>query len=144
MSAEKLLLITILSASPSLLDASVDDDFKIIVNSESQVVELDGDELKRIYLGKLSFWESGPRIVPSLTSEKSQETKSFLEGRIRKTVRQYRAYWTRRIFSGGGTAPRAFRTSAQVIDFVASNPGGIGVVAAGVDDGRVKVVAVKN
>jgi len=131
---------------PSLLDASVADDIKIIVNSTSQVNELDGEDLKRIYLGKKSFWdwESGPRIMPSMPSEKSPVTKSFLEGTIRRTVRQYRAYWTRRIFSGGGTAPRTFRTPAQLIDFVASNPGAIGVVAASVDDGRVKVVAVKN
>ena len=68
----------------------------------------------------------------------------FLEDSVRKTVRQYRAYWKRRLFSGQGTAPKTFTSSRQVANFVADNPGAIGVVDASFDDNRVKVVDLGN
>ena len=64
---------------------------------------------------------------------------------MKKSVSQYRAYWKRLLFSGGGSAPRTFRTSAQVIDFVTRQPGAIGVVeSSAADAARVKVLDVTN
>ncbi len=113
---------------------------KIIVNPEVEIGTLTQAEVARIYLGKKTFWESGSRITPSLLNEKSPLTEAFLEESVRKTVRQYRAYWKRRLFSGKGTAPKTFSSSRQVANFVADNPGAIGVVDASFDDDRVKLV----
>lgn len=118
-------------------------DVHIIVNPDVPITKLDEAELQRIYLGKKTFWDSGDRISPSLLDEESPVTESFLEGNLKKTVRQYRAYWKRRLFSGQGTAPRTFTSSKQVADYVASNPGAIGVVASSYSDDRVKVVSLR-
>ena len=117
---------------------------KIIVNPEVGISRLSQAELARIYLGKKTFWESGSRIAPSLLKETSPITESFLEASIRKTVRQYRAYWKRRLFSGKGTAPKTFASSRQVANYVAENPGAIGVVDAAFSDDRVHVVELTN
>ena len=113
---------------------------KIIVHPEVGVSSLSQSDLARIYLGKKTFWESGARIAPSLLNEKSPLTETFLEENVRKTVRQYRAYWKRRLFSGQGTAPKTFGSSNQIANFVASNPGAIGVVDGDFTDDRVKVI----
>lgn len=113
---------------------------KIIVNSEVEVASLSQAELARIYLGKKTLWDSGSRITPSLLNEKSPLTEAFLEESVKKTVRQYRAYWKRHLFSGKGTAPKTFASSSQVANYVADNPGAIGVVDATFEDDRVKVV----
>lgn len=135
-----LIAVSALSSTVSLSGAAAQETVKIIVNPEVDLSNLSQAELARIYLGKKTLWDSGSRIAPSLLNEKSPLTKEFLEANVRKTVRQYRAYWKRHLFSGKGTAPKTFGSSSQVANYVAQNPGGIGVVDAGFEDDRVKVV----
>lgn len=123
--------------------APAQESVNIIVHPEVGITELDQAELQRIYLGKKTFWDSGARISPSLLDEKSPLTETFLENNLKKTVRQFRAYWKRRLFSGQGTAPKTFTSSKQVADYVASNPGAIGIVASSYSDDRVKVVTLR-
>ncbi len=112
----------------------------MIVGADVEVTEISQSEIARIYLGKKTFWESGARIEPSLLDEKSPVTETFLEENLKKTVRQFRAYWKRHLFSGQGTAPKTFSSSKLVADFVAANPGAIGIVDGSYTDDRVKVI----
>jgi ABC-type phosphate transport system substrate-binding protein len=130
-------------AASGVRAASTQGAIRVIVHPEVAVSSLSQAEIARIYLGKKTFWESGARISPSLLDEESPLTESFIEGNLKKTVRQYRAYWKRYLFSGQGTAPKTFASSKQVADFVAANPGAVGVVDAGYTDDRVKVIEVQ-
>jgi ABC-type phosphate transport system substrate-binding protein len=116
----------------------------VVANPETGVDKLDAETLARIYLGKKTLWDNGTRILPAMLDENDRRSEAFLEGVVKKSVSQYRAYWKRMLFSGGGVAPRTFRRSSQVLDFVARQPGGIGVVDAQVVDDRVKVVELVN
>lgn len=138
-----LLVLAGILSTPGATQADLAGQVKIIVNPSVEITELQRDDLARIYLGKKTLWDSGSRIQPSLLNEKSTVTKEFLETGLRKTVRQYRAYWKRRLFSGGGAAPKTFRSSTQVVDYVASTEGGIGVVEDAIEDDRVKVLSIK-
>jgi len=138
-----LLVLAVVLSTPGATKADLTDQVRIIVNPAVEITELQRDDLARIYLGKKTLWDSGARIRPSPLNEKSSVTKDFLETGLRKTVRQYRAYWKRRLFSGGGVAPRTFGSSTQVVDFVASTEGGIGVVEGTIDDDRVRVLSIK-
>jgi ABC-type phosphate transport system substrate-binding protein len=116
---------------------------KVIVSTEVEVSAISQAEVARIYLGKKTFWDSGARIQPSLLDEKSPVTESFLEENLKKTVRQFRAYWKRHLFSGQGTAPKTFTSSKLVADFVAANPGAIGIVDGSYADDRVKFIELQ-
>jgi ABC-type phosphate transport system substrate-binding protein len=116
---------------------------KVIVSTEVEVSAISQAEVARIYLGKKTFWDSGARIQPSLLDEKSPVTESFLEDNLKKTVRQFRAYWKRHLFSGQGTAPKTFTSSKLVADFVAANPGAIGIVDGSYADDRVKFIELQ-
>ena len=140
----KVHLIVAILAAATLSQATAQESVKIIVNPDVEVSSLSQAELARIFLGKKTFWESGARISPSLLNEKSQLTELFLEESVRKTVRQYRAYWKRRLFSGQGTAPKTFASSEQVTNYVVENSGAIGIVDASFTDNRVKVVEISN
>jgi len=134
-----LLTIGLLSAWAS----GVEGQTKVIVSTDVEVSAISQAEISRIYLGKKTFWESGARIEPSLLDEKSPLTESFLEENLKKTVRQFRAYWKRHLFSGQGTAPKTFASSKLVADFVAANPGAIGIVDASYTDDRVKFIELQ-
>jgi len=117
--------------------------YTVIVNTGSKLARIPVDDLSRIYLGKKTLWEdTGTRIVPALPDEDGALGRAFLDSALNKSVAQYRAYWKRQLFSGGGTAPKTFRTSEQVIEFVARQPGGIGIIETGALDARAKAVEV--
>lgn len=116
----------------------------VVANPDTAVDKLDAEALARIYLGKRTLWDNGTRIMPAMLDENDRRSAAFLEQVVKKSVSQYRAYWKRLLFSGGGVAPRTFRSSSQVLEFVARQPGGIGVVDAQAIDDRVRVVEVVN
>lgn len=137
-------LALLLAAAPGPAPAA-DRPFAVVVPAKSPLARIGEDDLSRIFLGKKTLWEeSGTRIQPAMLEEDLPAAQGFLEGPLKKSVSQYRAYWKRLLFSGGGTAPRTFRASEQVIDFVARQPGGIGVVEAAAVDARVKVLELVN
>ncbi len=101
---------------------------KIVVHPDNEIRVIKRSVLAAIFLGKKSNWDSGKRIVPTLQSENDSVTGDFLRKILGKSASQYRAYWKRRLFSGGGTVPRSIPTSDGVMAFVSSHPGAIGIV----------------
>lgn len=130
---------------PALVSAQgVDRSLRVVVNKENKLASLTTDDLTRIFLGKKTLWDSGTRIVPVMPEEESATGELFLSGTLKKSVSQFRAYWKRLLFSGGGAVPKVFRNHDQLLDFVARQPGAIGVVEASAVDDRVKVLDISN
>ena len=115
--------------------------WKIVVHPDNEIRVIKRSELAAIFLGKKSTWDSGKRIIPTLQSEKDSVTEDFLRKVLGRSASQYRAYWKRRLFSGGGTVPRTIPTSEKVKAFVGSHPGAIGIVdgSSKMDDDIVTV-----
>lgn len=139
-----LALVISLGAVGSVLAQGVDRSLRVVVNKDNKVTTLATDDLNRIFLGKKTLWDSGTRVVPAMPEEESPAGEIFLAGTLKKSVSQFRAYWKRLLFSGGGTVPKVFRTSGQLMDFVARQPGAIAVVEASAVDDRVRVLEISN
>lgn len=129
---------------PAAEAQGVDRSLRVIVSRENKIASLSTDDLNRIFLGKKTLWESGTRIVPAMPEEESPAGETFLAGTLKKSVSQFRAYWKRLLFSGGGTVPKVFRSSSQLVDFVARQPGAIAVIEASAVDDRVRVLEISN
>jgi ABC-type phosphate transport system substrate-binding protein len=141
------LLLVAASLAPAFLAsaASAAERYTVIVNTDSKLKNISRDELSRIYLGKLTLWESsGTRVAPAMADESSPLGQAFLEDVTKKNVDQYRNYWKRQLFSGGGTPPKVYKKASEVVDYVARNPGGIGIVEIGTADSRVRAIEVTN
>lgn len=130
--------------APPVAAQGVDRSLRVVVSKDNKLASLTTDDLNRIFLGKKTLWESGTRIVPAMPEEESTAGEAFLSVTLKKSVSQFRAYWKRLLFSGGGTVPKVFRSSSQLIDFVARQPGAIAVVEAGAVDDRVRVLEISN
>lgn len=130
-----------LSPIPAMAQG-LDHSLRVVVNKENKVASLPTDDLVRIFLGKKTLWDSGVRVVPAMPEEESATGEAFLSGTLKKSVSQFRAYWKRLLFSGGGTVPKVFRSSDQLIEFVTRQPGAIAVVEAGAVDERVRVLEI--
>ncbi len=122
----------------------VDRSLRVVVNKDNKVASMTTDDLTRVFLGKKTLWDSGTRIVPVMPEEESPTGELFLSGTLKKSVSQFRAYWKRLLFSGGGAVPKVFRNHDQLLDFVARQPGAIGIVEASAVDDRVRVLEISN
>lgn len=136
-------LVFALTLSPGVLHAQgVDRSLRVVVSKENKIDSLSTDDLNRIFLGKKTLWDSGTRIIPAMPEEESPAGELFLSGTLKRSVSQFRAYWKRLLFSGGGTVPKVFRNSSQILDFVARQPGAIAVIEAAAVDDRVRVLEI--
>ena len=106
-------------------------------NDTSPEAKAQRDQNASEYIYDSSDWSNRMRYDESETFE-----LIFIEEILRKRVSQYRAYWKRRLFSGGGTVPRTFEKTTALVEFVAENPGAIGVVGEVPDDPRIRVIKI--
>lgn len=111
----------------------------IIVNKENPTTKLSPAFVKKIFLGKKKRFKGGKNI--SIIDHNGGSSKeAFLSSVVKKNASQYKAYWSRIVFTGKGKAPVTLDES-EVVAKVASDPTFIGYVDKSLVDGSVKVVA---
>lgn len=129
-----------LVASLALVSNLVFADVAVIVHP-SNPNTLDASELSRIFLGKVKNFPDGSQAVPINQGESTAATGEFNSKVLSKSASQLKAYWSKLVFTGKGTPPKAVGSDADAISLVASNPNIIGYVDASKVDASVKVIA---
>ncbi|MBU2883260.1 phosphate ABC transporter substrate-binding protein [Psychrosphaera sp. B3R10] len=112
-----------------------------VIVHPSNNAELDSNAISRLFLGKLKSFPGGDQAVPINLSESSAQTKEFNKNVLKKSGSQLKAYWSKLVFTGKGTPPKALNSDAEVIGLVSSNPNIIGYIDAASVTGDVKVIA---
>ena len=103
--------------------------FRIVVNESSPVRVLTRDQVSRIFLGKVSQWPGGVRVLPVDQPEGSQVREAFTQAVHRRAVSSVRLLWQQAIFSGRGLPPPEVSGDAAVLAHVKRAPGAIGYVS---------------
>jgi ABC-type phosphate transport system substrate-binding protein len=121
--------------------------FKVVVASTNPVAALDRGDLAKMFLKNVTRWKDGKEIVPVDQSGRSEVrtefTKDVLEKAGMSRISAVESYWQQQIYSGRGVPPPVKAGDAEVLAFVAANPGSIGYVSATADTTGVKVVEVR-
>ena len=112
-----------------------------VIVHPSNAAAIDDASISRIFLGKLKSYPGGGQALPINQNEGSGATGEFNSKVLKKSGSQLKAYWSKLVFTGKGTPPKAVASDAEVINLVSSNPNIIGYVDAGSVTGAVKVVA---
>lgn len=115
------ILALLLAATASIPAATV-----VISHPDVTDASISSDAIKKIYLGKQSSWEDGTRV--SLVVLDSDHGHAFLKEHVRKSFRQFVAYWKRQVFTGKGSMPAISEKDEAVVSVVQSTPGAIGFV----------------
>lgn len=124
-----------------------DDDFVVIVAAANPATSIRRQELARLFLKKTARWGDGREVMPVDLSVNSGVRNAFtravlsVEGMDRISAVQN--FWLQQVYSGRGNPPPVKNAEADVVQFVAANPGAIGYVSAVPSGGAVKVLAVK-
>jgi ABC-type phosphate transport system substrate-binding protein len=116
------------------------EDIVVIVNPKNGSTSLTADQVAESFLGKTSSLPGGGTPAPADQSYGSPLREAFYQKATSKDAAQVKAVWSRIVFSGKGTPPKALSSSADVKKFVASDPNGIGYIEKSAADSSVKVV----
>ncbi|MFS1701487.1 phosphate ABC transporter substrate-binding protein [Alteromonas sp. AMM-1] len=93
---------------------------------------LDQEKVAQIYLGK------DKTMTPYMQSGGTAD--EFIDKVLSRNASQFKAYWAKLAFTGGGRPPKELGNDAEVLKTVASSADAIGFVDAGSVDGSVKVL----
>ena len=133
-------ILTILVLTVLFISNSVCAEVVVIVHP-SNSSSLDSSTISRIFTGKAKSFPSGNKAIPINQNESSSATGEFNDKVLKKSSSQLKAYWSKLVFTGKGTPPKAVGNDAEVIQLVANNPNIIGYVSSSAVNDSVKVVA---
>ena len=135
----RFILILLLTLLPTVVTAA---DYAVVVNKKNPVEALDRDEIKKIFLGRKTFWPNGEGIDVILQAD-GEVHQSFVREILHKSPRQFQMYWKLALFSGTGIPPKQQPDDQAVKAAVAADPKMIGYIDIRQLDDTVKKIQLK-
>jgi len=131
----------ILLACVMLLSAlAQSEDMVVVANPQSGIDTLSREEVINIYLGRYRQLSSGISAQPVDSPATHPDKARFYHLLVSKDLAEINAYWSRLIFSGRTTPPRAAKSEEELLNIVRKTPGAIGYVDRSKIDSRVIMV----
>lgn len=101
----------------------------VAVSASQSVDDLSSGDLRRIYVGDMTRWPDGHRIVPVMLPPRSRASEAFLKHVVRMSAIDFAQEWIGVVFRGRAPAPPVVvATAADALDFVAGHPDAIAVI----------------
>lgn len=113
----------------------------VVVHPSNSTSTLDADMIQHIFLGKLNAFPDGQKSIPLILNSSHPIRSEFNSTVLKKSEGQYKAYWSKMMFTGKGIPPKELPSGKEILDLVSKNPNMIGFVDASEVNGSVKVVA---
>jgi ABC-type phosphate transport system substrate-binding protein len=118
----------------------------VIVNNANPVDNVSLGELKKLFLGDRSRWDTGKAVAPVMLGPGAPERTLFLKVVCGMSDADLGKYFMQAAFTGKSvTPPKEVGSAGAVKSFVAASPGAIGFLKASdlpAGDTTVKVVKV--
>ncbi len=106
-------------------------DFKVVIHTDNPTFSLPRDEVAGFFLRKTELWDHGAPAAPVDQTSRSEVREAFSLAIHDRPASKIVGYWLRVLFPGDMEPPPELASDAEVLDFVALDPGAIGYVAAG-------------
>lgn len=114
----------------------------IIVNRNNPINDISSAQLKKIYNGRIKFWDNGTKVIPVDMVDDHPCASRFANIILEVDLETKRRYWIQKLYSGLGSPPQQEKNFANVISVVASEPGAIGYVKKESVTSAVKLITV--
>jgi len=109
-------------------------DIVIVVNAKNPTSAMTVDQASQFFLGKSSS------LTPVDQGENAAIRPEFYKKLADKELSQVKAIWSKLVFTGKGSPPKEYASSAEVKKAVAANPNAIGYIEKADVDSSIKVV----
>lgn len=115
----------------------------VVVSAASPITNISLGDLRRTYLGSITRWPDGHRIILVVLRSETSEQRSLLRRVVQMTDIDYAQHWIGEVFRGRAAAPpRVVASSPEAMRFVAAQRYAIAVIDAGAIDGTVRALTV--
>jgi ABC-type phosphate transport system substrate-binding protein len=108
-----------------------------LVPASNPLRNLSTGDLRRVFLGEISRWNDGHRIILFIPAPDTPARQTFLDRVVRMSDIDYSQWWLGAVFRGrAANAPRVMKSADAMIRAVATTPDAIGFVVfppAGID-----------
>jgi hypothetical protein len=104
--------------------------------------EMKQSELKAVLMGEKQRWKNGKRIVIALMKTNTALGKTTSSKIYDMSGDELNKYWLALVFQGKAQAPVFFTSVSDLENFVAQNPGAIGIVDKPVASTEVRAVMI--
>ncbi len=133
-------LLFILCASTCLAQNS---SLTVISNQNGAPSTLNFSELKSIFRGEQQRWRGGTKITIALMKTNTPAGKNTSEIVYGMTTDELNKFWLAMVFQGKAAAPNFFNSASELENFVAQNPGAIGIVDQVAANNEIKTIQVE-
>jgi len=117
--------------------------YRVVVHKSNSVNRLTRDQLSKIFLRQLTFWENRQHVLPVDQSADSPVRRTFTKQIHQRTIASVQTWWQQQIFTGGEVPPPERASDSEVLEYIRKYPSAIGYVRAGVPVGPdVKAINV--
>jgi len=99
-----------------------------IGNVSGAPAEMKQSELKSVLMGETQRWKNGKRVVIALMKTNTPLGKTTSSKIYDMTGDELNKYWLSLVFQGKSQAPVFFTSVSELQNFVAQNPGAIGII----------------
>lgn len=99
-------------------------------------------ELKAVLMGEKQRWKNGKRVIIALMKTNTALGKTTSTKIYDMSGDELNKYWLSLVFQGKAQAPVFFTSVADLQNFVAQNPGAIGIVDKPVAGGDVRALTI--
>lgn len=113
----------------------------IIANKASPLIDVQASDVERVYLGKTKNI-SGTDVTPINQVKNTSLSDTFNKTVLNKSSNQVKAYWSKLIFTGKGTAPKELDNDIEVIKAVRDDVNAIGYIDSNAIDNTIKVILI--
>jgi ABC-type phosphate transport system substrate-binding protein len=100
------------------------------------------EDIQKLFLGKQRTFANGESALVYALPNSHGATNYFVSSALNKSNTQWRAYWSKRMFTGKGRPPTVRDDNEAMLDMVTKNPNAIGFVDSQYVNSNVKVVMV--
>lgn len=110
------LLLTIVLISPLTYADNL-----VMITSLDNTENIEIKDVARIFLGKVTSYPSGEEVVPLDIHPSDPSYEEFARVVLKKSMKQMRAYWAKRTFTGKGLKPRVIETKQDLLALVSED-----------------------
>ncbi|MEX0965865.1 MAG: hypothetical protein WD077_01395 [Bacteroidia bacterium] len=115
-------------------------DLSIVVNSGVQET-VSYQEFIRIIRGEKQRWDDGTKVSIALMKTSHPTGQLTAERIYAMSGNELNKYWLSVVFQGKAKAPNFFNSEPELINYVSTTPGAIGIVSAGTE-GNFKILTI--
>jgi ABC-type phosphate transport system substrate-binding protein len=104
--------------------------YRVVVHASNPVARLTRDQVSKIFLRKVTLWDSRQPVLPVDQATDTPVRRSFTKEILRRTIASVQTWWQQQTFAGAGVAPPERATDLDVLEYIRRYPNAIGYVRA--------------